>query len=71
MSILCKLFGHKPPEYAKTIGARYLRGTGPEWLDGINRPHLDLIGECPRCKKVYQVGTVHAYFYPGFIHKVK
>lgn len=58
MAILCKIFGHKPPVYAPNPGGEYmtmeLRG-----IDGINRQHAILRGECPRCKTRYIVGSTH------------
>lgn len=59
MSILCRLFGHKP-EY----GYCGVSGTGYFTVrniiaDGIGRFHADLICKCERCGLVYQVGKIH------------
>lgn len=58
MSILCKIFGHKPPCYWQNIGGDYIKLI-LEGVDGIGRQHARLKGECPRCKKEYWVGSTH------------
>lgn len=62
MKLLCKLFGHQPPVYAKKgwwpPGKEYgrLHG-GPE--DGIGREHGYVTAECARCKEPFTVVRVH------------
>lgn len=61
MNLLCKLFGHKPPQYGSHLG-----WGGFEYMDvrivttdGIGRVHADIVGDCPRCKQSYVVGKIH------------
>lgn len=58
MNILCEIFGHKPPGYARQVGGEYM-----DFVyfvtDGIGRRHAVLYGECPRCKEIYEVGKTH------------
>lgn len=62
MNILCKLFGHQPPVYAKrgwfSPGEQYGRITSSE-TDGIGRVHCTIASECPRCRKNFMVCRVH------------
>jgi hypothetical protein len=61
MNLLCKIFGHKPPEYGRNKG-----WGGSEYMDiqifttdGIRREHAYVEGQCPRCEQTYTVGKVH------------
>lgn len=61
MNLLCKLFGHKPPQYGAHLGLG-----GSEYMDvkiyatdGIGRVHAYLMGRCPRCEQMYDVGKIH------------
>ena len=62
MSLLCKLFGHQPPSYAKkgwySPGQEY--GSivlGP--VDGIGRIHCQVYGQCARCDEQFFLARVH------------
>lgn len=62
MSLLCSLFGHQPPVYAKkgwySPGEEYatvrMGGT-----DGIGRVHAVVEGSCARCKKKFNLCRIH------------
>lgn len=60
--ILCKLFGHKPPIYAK----KGWYSPGKEYgsiinivTDGIGREHAQIQTRCPRCKELFMICRVH------------
>lgn len=62
MKLLCALFGHKPPAYAKTgwysPGEQYADiSSGP--TDGIGRVHCEVRGECARCGDRFLLCRVH------------
>ena len=71
MSILCQLFGHKPPQsYSDNSsmgGGDYLWADHP-YRDGIGRVHLRVYGICPRCGGDYQVGMTHLHKFEKFMH---
>ena len=59
MSLLCKIFGHKPPMY----------GVGPDRngtivpkinSGGTYMSHAKVYGVCPRCGSVYEVCWINA-----------
>lgn len=62
MNILCMMFGHKPPVYAKkgwySPGQEYakVRECG---VDGVGRRHGEVTGECARCKKEFRMARIH------------
>ncbi|WP_289241666.1 hypothetical protein [Delftia sp.] len=57
MSILCRLFGHKPRERDYS-GGEYMRvARGP--VDGIGREHATLYARCLRCEQEYRAGQIH------------
>lgn len=62
MSVLCSMFGHRPPEsysqFAGMGGGDYLTTHKPH-IDGIGRAHFALHGMCPRCGERYKVGMIH------------
>lgn len=62
MNILCKMFGHKPPVYAKkgwySPGEEYAKVRG-DVVDGIGRHHAEVIGECARCKEEFRLARIH------------
>lgn len=62
MNILCKLFGHQPPVYAKkgwySPGQEYgylVAGPG----DGIGREHGQVMAKCARCRVEFKLARVH------------
>jgi hypothetical protein len=58
MSLLCRMFGHRPPSETRGAGWSYMDiklGT----VDGIGRQHAFLYGTCPRCEQDYLVGRTH------------
>lgn len=61
-NILCKIFGHKPPCYAKsgwyTPGQQYGRIRGRR-VDGIGRIHVEIHGHCARCDEEFMVARIH------------
>lgn len=62
MNLLCLLFGHQPPTYAKkgwySPGEEYSKLLiGP--TDGIGRTHASVFGKCARCKKEFKICRVH------------
>lgn len=63
MSILCELFGHKPPasysEHSSWGGGNYLTVSNNAYVDGIGRGHANVTGMCPRCGANYIVGITH------------
>lgn len=59
MSLLCKLFGHKPGMgYYKRDGDGYLTVTGGP-IDGLGTEHARVFSECARCGESFQVGKLH------------
>lgn len=62
MSILCALFGHQPPVYAKkgwySPGEEYARVSG-DYPDGIGRRHAEVYSECPRCGAEFKLCRIH------------
>lgn len=61
-SILCKLFGHQPPVYAKkgwySPGEEYARvrvGT----TDGVGTTHAEVFGKCARCEREFKLCRIH------------
>lgn len=58
MSIICRLFGHKPQEGVYN-GAEYFRWNGWGTVDGIGRVHRGLDAQCARCNQWYTAGRVH------------
>lgn len=58
MSIRCKLFGHALP-LGWSGGAPYLR-VARVGQDHIDRVHVHLEGECPRCGEAWHVCSMHA-----------
>lgn len=62
MSILCSLFGHQPPVYARkgwySPGEEYGKVIlGP--VDGIGRKHAQVEAECARCQTKFIVARIH------------
>lgn len=62
MSLLCKLFGHQPPVYAKkgwwSPGEQY----GQLFVgktDETGRVHGECFAACARCEKRFKVMRVH------------
>lgn len=58
MSLICKLFGHKPPIYSNNAGGEYGTLQYNE-IDGIGRQHASLYANCPRCGVSYHVMNTH------------
>jgi 5-methylcytosine-specific restriction endonuclease McrA len=62
MKLLCKLFGHQPPVYAKkgwsSPGQEYGRLESGK-IDGIGREHGHVEGKCARCGVVFKLARVH------------
>jgi hypothetical protein len=64
MNILCKIFGHSPPVYAKkgwfSPGEEYAQAApGYRATDGIGRVHVIIEGECARCGKRFHLARLH------------
>ena len=63
MNIICKLFGHKPPVYAKkgwySPGEQYGYIDKNIVIDGIGRRHAEVYAECARCGKDFMLVRVH------------
>lgn len=63
MNILCKIFGHQPPVYAKkgwfSPGEEYARVDSNIIIDGIGRKHAIVTSECPRCKTKFKLCRIH------------
>ena len=62
-SILCKIFGHKPPVYKKkgwySPGEEYAK-LGPSIVtDGIGRKHAIVYSDCARCRKEFKLCRIH------------
>lgn len=62
MSILCAVFGHKPPVYA----AKGWWSPGEEYgrvkvgaVDGIGRVHAKVVADCARCGTEFCVARIH------------
>lgn len=64
MSVLCSVFGHKPPKsygpHSGMGGGDYLKTKHPK-RDNIGRVHLYVYGSCPRCGEEYKVGMMHLH----------
>ena len=62
-NILCKIFGHKPPVYAKkgwySPGEEYAKVDSNIIVDGIGRRHVAIRSECPRCKEIFKLCMIH------------
>ncbi len=62
MNILCKLFGHQPPIYAKkgwySPGEEYAR-VERAGVDGCGVEHATVHSECPRCGEVFKLARIH------------
>lgn len=62
MSILCHLFGHQPPVYAKrgwwSPGETYAE-VKVFATDGIGRQHANIYSECPRCNRNFLLCRIH------------
>jgi hypothetical protein len=62
-NILCLIFGHQPPVYAKkgwfSPGQEYAKVSKNIQIDGIGRKHADIYSECPRCKKEFRICKIH------------
>jgi len=62
-NILCSIFGHKPPVYAKkgwfSPGQEYAKVHKNITIDGIGRQHADVYSECPRCKESFKLCKIH------------
>lgn len=56
--LICAVFGHSPPCYAKqgwySPGEQYGHAVSDQ-LDGINRQHYKLYAECARCEEKFMV----------------
>jgi hypothetical protein len=63
MNILCKLFGHQPPVYAKkgwwSPGEEYAKVNSNIEIDGIKREHASVYSECPRCHINFKLCRIH------------
>lgn len=67
-NVVCRLFGHKPPVYAKkgwySPGEEYGQViVGP--TDGTGRTHATVVGECARCGVQFKVARIHLPKPPG------
>ena len=59
MSILCKLFGHKPGvTYRNRNGSTYLTIVGGK-VDNTGYECANVFSECDRCGKKFRVGNLH------------
>ncbi len=61
MKLLCKLFGHKPPEYGahRALGGSEYMNVYMFTTDGMGTVHANITGCCPRCGQTYTVGKIH------------
>jgi len=63
MNILCKIFGHKPPIYAKkgwySPGEEYAKVDKNIIKDGVGTQHAKIYSECPRCEEVFMLCRIH------------
>lgn len=63
MNILCKIFGHKPPVYAKkgwfSPGEEYAKVEKNIITDGIGRKHAVIKSKCPRCGIEFKLCRIH------------
>ncbi len=63
MSLLCKIFGHQPPVYAKkgwySPGEEYADEVSRPYPDGIGRLHCFVYSTCPRCKQRFRLCRIH------------
>lgn len=62
-NILCLIFGHKPPVYAKkgwfSPGEEYAKKVIIGEHDGVGRTHAAVICECARCDKNFKICRIH------------
>ena len=62
MKLLCALFGHQPPVYAKkgwySPGEEYGKVLR-DGFDGIGREHALVQAECARCGENFIVARIH------------
>jgi hypothetical protein len=62
MNLLCRIFGHKPPVYAKTgwwsPGEQYAK-VSLDGVDGTGTQHAFVHGVCARCEKKFMVARIH------------
>jgi hypothetical protein len=61
VNLLCLLFGHMPPQYArrKGWGGWEYCDLGTPCTDNIGRQHVEIFGDCARCERRFQVGKTH------------
>ena len=59
MSVLCKLFGHKPLTTAGWKGGVGYANIVGAPMDGLGTVHYHLQAECPRCGEKYRICNVH------------
>jgi len=63
MKILCKIFGHLPPVYAKkgwySPGEEYAKVDSNIVTDGIGCRHAIVKSECPRCGEEFKLCRIH------------
>lgn len=59
MSIICKLFGHKPLTTDGWCGGVGYANVGYTARDGLGTDHLYLSTKCPRCGVKYWICNVH------------
>lgn len=63
MNILCKIFGHKPPVYAKrgwySPGEQYAKLDENIITDGVRRKHAKVFSSCPRCNQTFMLCRIH------------
>ena len=57
-SLLCAMFGHKPPCESKNPGGDYAVVYG-DYEDGVHRRHAEIYADCVRCGKTYRVCRIH------------
>lgn len=60
--LICLLFGHKPPVYAKTgwysPGEQYAK-VKEFTEDGLGTRHGEVWAQCPRCQTKYKLCLIH------------
>lgn len=73
MRILCKLFGHKPPEqrlrHSWNNGFDLLRTRGRPTYRLSNRAYFFIEGVCPRCRQEYVIGMLEGKEVTQHIHR--